>query len=120
MGLSFSTSWIQRELIQAHGQSGSNQKSTGVRVSCGNVSLLKHEQSLEPSTMRRPRQFPTAPGENLRACRVGTEALSLIDMGRKVFGESHQGGHVAGNLTRDEARERARLLSVESYEVELD
>jgi aminopeptidase N len=27
---------------------------------------------------------------------------------------------VAGNLTRDEARERARLLSVESYEVELD
>ena len=27
---------------------------------------------------------------------------------------------MAGNLTRDEARERARLLSVESYEVELD
>jgi aminopeptidase N len=27
---------------------------------------------------------------------------------------------VAGNLTRDEARERARLLSVESYQVELD
>jgi aminopeptidase N len=27
---------------------------------------------------------------------------------------------VAGNLTRDEARERARLLSVESYEVDLD
>jgi aminopeptidase N len=28
--------------------------------------------------------------------------------------------HVAGNLTRDEARERARLLAVESYAVELD
>ncbi|WP_106399932.1 aminopeptidase N [Actinocorallia populi] len=27
---------------------------------------------------------------------------------------------MAGNLTRDEARERARLLTVESYEVELD
>ena len=27
---------------------------------------------------------------------------------------------MAGNLTRDEARERARLLSVESYEVDLD
>ena len=27
---------------------------------------------------------------------------------------------VASNLTRDEARERARLLNVESYRVELD
>ena len=27
---------------------------------------------------------------------------------------------MAGNLTRDEARERARLLTVESYGVELD
>ncbi len=27
---------------------------------------------------------------------------------------------MASNLTRDEARERARLLSVQSYQVELD
>jgi aminopeptidase N len=56
--------------------------------------------------------------ENLRACQVGKEARSLIDMGNKGLG--HRGGHVAGNLTRDEARERARLLSVESYAVDLD
>src|SRR6478752_10749481 len=35
-------------------------------------------------------------------------------------GSCDEGAVVAGNLTRDEARERARLLSVQSYAVELD
>src|SRR3954452_4171931 len=37
-----------------------------------------------------------------------------------AFMHLRRGVHLAGNLTRDEARDRARLLTVESYEVDLD
>jgi aminopeptidase N len=39
---------------------------------------------------------------------------------RAAAHEIEEEAHVAGNLTRDEAQERARLLAVESYSVELD
>src|SRR3954468_8468117 len=37
-----------------------------------------------------------------------------------AFMHLRRGVHLAGNLTRDEARDRARLLTVESYHVDLD
>jgi aminopeptidase N len=37
-----------------------------------------------------------------------------------AFMHLRRGVHLAGNLTRDEARDRARLLTVESYNVDLD
>src|SRR5690348_9697737 len=44
------------------------------------------------------------------------------EAGRKGHGDHavRRGVDVAGNLTRDEARERARLLKVRSYAVALD
>src|SRR3954466_6543536 len=71
MSRTFSTSRTQRLVIQAHGQSGSNQKSA-----LGMTGILPRHDRLHHMS--------------------------------------------AENLTRDEARERARLLSVASYDVELD
>ncbi|GAB2821252.1 hypothetical protein GCM10027073_60310 [Streptomyces chlorus] len=43
MSRTFSTSSTQREVIQAQGHSGSNQKSTGVALDVGGMSLLGRE-----------------------------------------------------------------------------
>jgi aminopeptidase N len=43
-----------------------------------------------------------------------------IRHGREAQAYAGKDWHVAGNLTRDEARERARVLDVDSYTVELD
>src|SRR4051812_18042184 len=71
MSRTCSTSRIQRLVIQAHGQSGSNQKSA-----LGMTDILPPRDRLHHMS--------------------------------------------AENLTRDEARERARLLAVASYDIELD
>ncbi|GAA4587891.1 hypothetical protein GCM10023177_18170 [Streptomyces violaceoruber] len=59
MSLTFSTSRTQREVIQAQGHRGSNQKSTGV---FSDMSLLmrRRERVLNPATERPARPFPAA------------------------------------------------------------
>src|SRR3954468_20866749 len=83
-----------RDASQAHGQIGSNQKSTRVLTDHPNRSVpfdVPRVTDSETSSHRTP--LPTKPPE------------------RPV---------TANNLTRDEARERARLVSGVSYDVALD
>src|ERR671915_120256 len=62
------------------------------------------------------RPLPLNPGG-----RVGNNVPRLVDMGDKLSSQNLiEEFTVAGNLTRDEARDRARLLTVESYTVALD
>src|SRR4051794_33436712 len=96
MSRTFSTSRIQREVIQAKGQRGSNQKSA-----CEVVI------SIQTFTSRSGRGFPLLETTNLR----GGLNLRRDERMRPMPGT---------NLTRDEARTRARLLSVDSYTVDLD
>src|SRR5579859_306147 len=125
-GRSSATSSTQREAIHAHGQIGSNQKSTGVN-SCSGMSLLAvggkrgaaGHGACAPFGDNRPAlgdippgcddpQSPEIPGPTLRrplTMRLETE---------------RRDHHVASNLTRDEAHDRARLLDVRSYHVDLD
>src|SRR6478609_463618 len=94
MSRTFSTSRIQREVIQAKGQAGSNQKSAFV--------------------------LDVIPGANPLAARLfpSSDAVDLLFVG------DHPGGRMRGmpgtNLTRDEAATRAALLDVTSYSIDLD
>ena len=65
MSRTFSTSSIQREVIQAQGQSGSNQKSTGVlpvTVAFSDMSLLKRRSHLCARTPPTGPAIPALPG----------------------------------------------------------
>ena len=90
MSRTCSTSRIQREVIQANGQSGSNQKSA--------VAMLA--QSLSTGVHSAGPDRPTAVRDWRRGGRM-----------RRMPGT---------NLTRDEAATRAALLDVTSYTVDLD
>ena len=90
MSRTFSTSRIQREVIQANGQSGSNQKSALVVV-------MRSYQCKPRGRADYSRRFPSARAAGGRMPRMpGT------------------------NLTRDEAATRAALLDVTSYSIDLD
>src|ERR1700680_5235451 len=123
-GRTSSTSSIHREAIHAHGHRGSNQKSTTVG-SCSAMMLLL------PGTARCP--IPRASGTAAslgargvnRACRTGIppgpwEDAGTAEPGRTRDSRARKDQQLASNLTRDEARMRARLLDVGSYRVELD
>src|SRR3954447_7184911 len=94
IGRILSTSSSQRELIHAHGQIGSNQKSTGVRSAESVICVLLCATSLTVgSNLHAP--FVVPPDGCKDASMPGT------------------------NLTRDEARTRASLIDVDSYTEEL-
>src|SRR5436190_6175488 len=129
-GRNLVTSSSQREVIQAHGHCGSNQKSTGVG-SCSATSSSFGETSVEaPRPRRSRREFSRRPAEAV-ADACNRPALPGIPRGMTRFGTAErraatcsriEEGHsaVTNNLTRDEARDRAGLLDVVSYQVELD
>ena len=91
MSRTFSTSRIQREVIQTHGHSGSNQKSaTGL---LGHAELLRvRGYDVEHNSCNRTRVFPT----DAKLERV------------------------LPNLTRNQAIERAALVTVDNYQIVLD
>ena len=111
--------------IQAQGQSGSNQKSATTLApsrSVTTVSLIhvnRHHAT--------PRVQPSTPTLRTDGSFVGFRNARC---GLPMRGSNHQSAlpmrkepcsKVPGtNLTREEAAERARLVSVSSYEVELD
>ncbi|BFO21554.1 hypothetical protein SHKM778_79420 [Streptomyces sp. KM77-8] len=66
MSRTFSTSRTQREVIQAQGHSGSNQKSTGVAGVVSDMSLLKREVCLREQPGRSS-PFPAAPRQGRMA-----------------------------------------------------
>src|SRR4051812_39577736 len=101
MSRTFSTSRIHREVIQAKGQRGSNQKSA-----CGVV--------IPTQTSTVGQIIPVVENNNrvvARPADTSGPSLRLDDMMPDMPGT---------NLTRDEAQTRARLLAVDSYTVELD
>src|ERR1700733_12370787 len=102
----FSTSSIQRLVIHAHGHRGSNQKSTSV----GSCSAIHAPQRSSGTPMG-------ATGGRVPAFRRGTACRT---QGPPTGGVGERSIAMASNLTRDEARHRARLLNVASYQVELD
>src|SRR3984885_5258638 len=105
-GRTFSTSSIQRLVIHAHGHRGSNQKSTSV----GSCSAIHAPQRSSGTPMG-------ATGGRVPAFRRGTACRT---QGPPTGGVGERSIAMASNLTRDEARHRARLLNVASYQVELD
>ena len=83
----FCTSRIQREVIQAHGQIGSNQKSTRVgSCSVSSCGVMRTVSDGRPRKFRRRDDHPVT----------------------------------SDNLTRDEAATRSALITVASYQVDLD
>src|SRR4051794_11321055 len=111
-GRTFSTSIIQREVIQAHGQMGSNQKSAMSRSDTTQHPFEQWEMMRQPS--HPPRGW--ASRGDVRPAAGGRPMA-----GSGPIHHHDDGGPVPGtNLTRDEAAERARLLDVGSYDVQLD
>src|SRR5699024_5944702 len=113
-GRTFSTSTSQREVIHAHGHAGSNHMSAW-RVSCSAAAcvIMCSLKSMVPSTSTLTIGCTFRPGAWQDRSRTTTIS------GRRRRRPWKERG-VAGNLTRDEARERARILDVDSYTVELD
>src|SRR6266487_4353635 len=129
-GRTLVTSTTQREVIQAQGHCGSNQKSTGVG-SCSATSSYVGEKAGRhgsraavtgnsagdsPRAVARCLQPARPPPHSARHDRIrngwrGAAARSRIEEGHSA---------VTKNLTRDEAHDRAGLLDVVSYQVELD
>ena len=87
MSRTFSTSRIQRDVIQHHGHSGSNQKPASSFLAILRSSRQAMGQNSVQHNYRRPARVPD------RASRVGGVALP--------------------NLTRDQAAERAALVTVD-------
>src|ERR1035438_5800790 len=135
-GRTFSTSSIHREAIHAQGHRGSNQKSTtvgscsamalplllmitgssaddhGYRTSAGTACLGHNSPGWVPLAL-------TGPGAPAFRWRRGKMPEWSVP-GRTPAGPRRKDHQVASDLTRDEARERARLLDVGSYRVEVD
>src|SRR5919112_583232 len=113
IGRTFSTSSSQRDDIHAHGHSGSNQKSTGVR-SCSVLSTVSSVVWVMADLL--------VGGAGRARARVGRRRHLRNQGARFGYSPSRcEDAPMPGtNLTRDEARARAELLDVESYSVELD
>src|ERR1700709_1176581 len=94
MSRTFSTSRIQRDVIQHHGHSGSNQKPAS-----SFLAILKI--------------LSTGNGTQLRAAQLSTPG-ACSRPGTRV------GGVALPNLTRDQAAERAALVTVNAYRIALD
>src|ERR1700760_134415 len=125
-GRTFSTSRIHREAIQAHGQIGSNQKSTTVFSDCC-MRAPRDGPAPEPRYAcdnRRPvRLIPLSrsfgAGSFLPGPGGNQPAMTWQDV--KARTECDEGvAQVPDNLTQDEARSRASVITVSSYQVELD
>src|SRR3954454_12113078 len=111
-GRTFSTSIIQREVIQAHGQIGSNQKSAMSRSDTTQHPFEQWEMMRQPS-------HRSSDGASRGCAPPAPRGPPMAGSG--AIHHHDDGGPVPGtNLTRDEAAERARLLDVGSYDVELD
>ena len=93
MSRTFSTSSIQRDVIQANGQAGSNQKSA-LLISAQPLPGAGHSRQSRATVTAPARGWPVA----------GCNDLAMPGT----------------NLTRDEAQARAALLDVTSYAIELD
>src|SRR5215472_6552613 len=140
------TSSSQREAIHAQGQIGSNQKSTGVD-SCSGMSLLASGGNVVRSVLASGWRRSVTTGPPSVTFRPECEDAQSAEIpGLRLLAAGHRGPgstpranrarlrrppttqlkterrdhHVASNLTRDEARDRAGLLDVGSYHVELD
>src|SRR3954469_26066821 len=111
-GRTFSTSIIQREVIQAHGQMGSNQKSAMSRSDTTQHPFEQWEMMRQPS--HPPRGW--ASRGDVRPAVGGPPMV-----GPGAIPHHADGGPAPGTTRpRDEASARARLLDVGSYDVELD
>src|SRR5450755_1338583 len=129
-GRTCSTSSIQRDVIHAHGHSGSNQKSTGVG-SCSAMGLLlvvagpdqcwpvdqvsgaasRACPAAPPSACNRhapDRIPPPAVGKCLSGRPDELRTAENVDTTHRGHGKGAR--HVANNLTREEARDRRQLL----------
>ena len=95
MSRTFSTSRIQRDVIQHHGHSGSNQKSATDFSGIWQSSPSTDDTSLAHRAQPRSR----------------LQVFPLHDM---------LDGVALPNLTRDQAIERAALITVDNYQIELD
>ena len=96
MSRTFSTSRIQRDVIQHHGHSGSNQKPA--------TSFLAINEIL---SNRRCGRTPLQHNHRRPSCVPAVSDLVLT-------------GVALPNLTRDQAAERAALVTVDSYRIVLD
>src|SRR5579875_3668280 len=128
-GRTCSTSSIQREVIQAHGHSGSNQKSARARSSllCVIASPCRSHPGAGTASggndarMRGHSRCPDVPGRGAPGVPGVQGARSVRVSNHPTFPSKEPCRKVPGtNLTREEAAERARLVSVSTYQVELD
>src|SRR4051794_6736812 len=111
MSRTFSTSSMVREVIQANGQSGSNQKSTLLTSTTNRAGREVFRRPLGRS--RKPKARGQVPiRSRLPPSLPGEWAVS--------HSEWQDHGMPGTNLTRDEAATRAALLDVASYSIDLD
>src|SRR5690625_3942730 len=145
----FSTSRIQREVIQHHGQSGSNQKSAcdfsamARSFPLASQLLLRHHRSRRdaqhgpPRPQHSPPHGPAAPLP-LRSTpeRTYSPSVAVVCPLRRRSQQAPRHATSTGaptgmptsklgevtlpNLTRDQAIERAAWLTVEGYQIALD
>src|SRR5689334_18930400 len=108
-GRTRSTSIIQRDVIHAHGQSGSNQNSAEVRVSEMSVAVTRPILPSTPGPRPSGGPHPGHPCEDGRRNHP-TEDITHTRAGAPLPGK---------NLTRDEAVARAAVVSVDHYDVTL-
>src|SRR5690348_434465 len=122
IGRSFSTSKIQREVTQANGQAGSNQKSTvvrfGVDVTISTVALMVERFTSLAAASARYHMVRCGTAGKLPGASCQTAGHTWREA-RARWSDRFVIVSVP-NLTRDDARVRAELLRVESYDVVLD
>src|SRR3954452_23372406 len=108
MSRTCSTSRTVREVIQANGQSGSNQKSTSVAEV---IPIWNPERA----GVFRP--TPASGARGLDPVTSAPSGASAWPLSRRGWQDRDMPGT---NLTRDEAATRASLLDVTSYSIDLD
>src|SRR4051794_40610173 len=119
MSRTFCASMIQRLVSHAHGQSGSNQKSTRARTGelCTASVILGISSTLRVRSARTRWPVPI-PGRTFLFPPWLTRHRS--DERRHVPSSWEAACVAVPNLTRAEAAARAELLAVESYDLQLD
>jgi hypothetical protein len=119
MPRTFSTSRTHREAIHAQGHSGSNQKSTGVLADvCSDLLLLG--RGLSVSVILGAASSVNAIGRPCRSRMTRVRGAWHRPLHSSPWRHEAVPPEPGGNLSRDEARERAALLSAEEYEVSLE
>src|SRR4051794_8794816 len=113
----FAASSTQRLVSQAHGHSGSNQKSTRAFTGALCTASVMCHSSLANGA---PGGCPVRPQVGRRGgCSLNRAAVA-VDRGGVSALRGKLPCVAVPNLTRDDAAARARLLAVDSYDVQFD